>query len=135
LGCGYGVIGIVTAKTNPSTAVTAVDVNPAAVELTKRNCKLNGVEINILVSDCFEQLDCQWTTVIINPPIHAGKTVTYRMYEGAFKHLEFGGKLYVVTLKKHGAESTMAKLQSVFGNCEVLYKKKGIYVLECTKSG
>jgi len=83
----------------------------------------------VLVSDCFDGLkadECRYDTIVLNPPIHAGKEVTYKMYDSAY---EFGKKLYVVTFKKHGAESTIAKLQSVFGNCEVLYKKKGVYVL------
>ena len=56
------------------------------------------------------------------------------MYEGSFRHLNEGGGLYVVTLKKHGAESAVKKLCQVFGNCGELYKKKGVYVLCCEKN-
>ena len=126
LGCGYGVIGIVLEKVY-GVKLTSADVNPAAVELTR----LNGVE-NVILSDCFDNITGKFDTIVINPPIHAGKSTTYKMYEESEKHLNSGGKLYVVTLKKHGAESTIAKLNDVFGNCEVLYKKKGYYVLEST---
>jgi 16S rRNA (guanine1207-N2)-methyltransferase len=131
LGCGYGCIGIVLAKMY-ELKLTQADVNSAAVELTRINCELNGVESDIIVSDCFAGINESFNTIVINPPIHAGKSVTYRMYEDSLAHLNDGGKLYIVTLKKHGAESTVAKLREVFGNCEIIYKKKGIYVLQAT---
>jgi len=39
----------------------------------------------------------------------------------------------VVIQKKHGAESTLIKLQELFGSVKTLYKKKGVYVLEARK--
>ncbi|MCL2372663.1 MAG: methyltransferase [Defluviitaleaceae bacterium] len=131
LGCGYGCIGIVLAKAN-AINLTQADINQAALDLTKLNCKENGVASNIIKSDCFENIHGKFDTIILNPPIHAGKATTFKMYEGAFLHLNAGGKLYIVTLKKHGAESTQAKLLSIFGNCQPLYKKKGYFVFCCT---
>lgn len=132
LGCGYGCIGIVLSKTY-SLSLTQADVNQAALDLTQLNCKTNGVSSTAVLSDCFSNIDGEFDTITLNPPIHAGKAVTYKMYEEAPAHLKKGGKLYVVTLKKHGAESTRAKLAEVFGNCDTLYKKKGYYVFGCTK--
>jgi len=133
LGCGYGVIGIVLAKAY-GLELTSADVNPAAVELTRMNCELNGVKANVIESDCFDQLstvNCQ-SSIVLNPPIHAGKSVTYKMYEDAAKYLKSDGRLYIVTLKKHGAESTITKLREVFGseNVRIIHKKSGIYVIE-----
>lgn len=133
MGCGYGCIGIVLAKTY-ALKLTQADINPSALRLTEKNCGENGVASVVLQSDCFENISGSFDTIVINPPIHAGKAVTYKMYEDSFHHLEDGGKLYIVTLKKHGAESTRVKLESVFGNCETLYKKKGYYVFCCTKA-
>lgn len=133
MGCGYGCIGIVLAKTY-SLKLTQVDVNQLAIDLTKINCVENGVDSTCIKSNCFDNVSGAFDTIIINPPIHAGKTVTYKMYEDSILHLNTGGKLYIVTLKKHGAESTYAKLKDIFGECEILYKKKGYYVFCCTKS-
>lgn len=131
MGCGYGCIGIILSKTF-DLKVTQVDINPTAVKLAEINCRLNGVSSDIRLSDCYSNVPERFDTILINPPIHAGKDITYRMYEEAPVHLNRGGKLYVVTLKKHGAESTINKLTDVFGSCDVVYKKKGYYVLCCT---
>lgn len=133
MGCGYGCIGIVLAKTY-SLQLTQVDVNQLAIDLTKKNCIENGVDSICIKSNCFDNVSGSFDTITINPPIHAGKAVTYKMYEDSLLHLNSGGKLYIVTLKKHGAESTYVKLKDTFGNCETLYKKKGYYVFCCTKS-
>lgn len=133
MGCGYGCIGIVLAKTY-SLELTQADINQLAVDLTRQNCIDNGVDSNVIKSNCFDNITGYYDTIVTNPPIHAGKKITYKMYEDSFSHLNEGGKLYIVTLKKHGAESTQVKLNSIFGNCETLYKKKGYYVFCCVKS-
>jgi 16S rRNA (guanine1207-N2)-methyltransferase len=132
MGCGYGCIGIVLAKTY-SIQLTQADVTQAAVDLTRQNCTDNGVRSVVVKSDCFGNVGGSFDTITINPPIHAGKAVTYRMYEEAPEYLNPEGKLYIVTLKKHGAESTRSKLTEVFGNCETLQKKNGYYVFCCAK--
>ncbi|MDR2360019.1 MAG: methyltransferase [Oscillospiraceae bacterium] len=132
MGCGYGCIGIVLAKTY-SLQLTQADITQTAVDLTRQNSEDNGVRSAVVKTNCFDGIDGKFDTITINPPIHAGKAVTYRMYEESAEHLTHGGKLYIVTLKKHGAESTMLKLREVFGNCEALYKKNGCYVLSCAK--
>ena len=130
LGCGYGCIGIMLAKAY-SLRLSQADINPFALDLTRLNCEYNNVDSDIIESDCFDGIKQRFDTIIINPPIHAGKSTTYKMYENAPKHLNASGKLYVVTLKKHGAESTQRKLYEVFGGCEIIYKKKGVFVFAC----
>jgi len=132
MGCGYGCIGIVLEGAYNLT-LTQADINLAAVNLTKQNCKDNDIESNVIISDGFENIFDSFDTIVINPPIHAGKNVTYSMYECSFEHLNDGGSLYIVTLKKHGAESTEKKLLEIFGNCETIYKKKGYFVFKCKK--
>ena len=133
MGCGYGCIGIVLAKTY-SLKLTQVDINQLAVDFTKINCKDNSVNSIVIKSNCFDNISDSFDTIVINPPIHAGKAITYKMYEDSFMHLNKHGKLYIVTLKKHGAESTYVKLKNIFEDCEIIYKKKGYYVFCCTKS-
>ena len=135
VGCGYGVIGIIVAKNSNVSSVTMLDVNHRALELTKRNSEKNKVsdKIKIVESDGFEKINEKYDTIITNPPIRAGKSVIYRMYEDAKEHLKDGGVLYLVINKKHGAPSTITFLDSLFGNCEVLDKKNGFNVIKCVK--
>ena len=50
VGCGSGILSI-GAKMLGAAEVVAVDVDPLAVEVTKENAVLNGVEVTALVSD------------------------------------------------------------------------------------
>ena len=133
MGCGFGAIGIILAK-EYGLELTLSDINPRAIELTRENCERNGVDaIQIVLSDKFEQIHDCYDTIVINPPIHAGKQVVFSLYEGALGHLNEGGKLYIVIRKKHGAESSIKHINQIFGNCNILHKKKGVYVLCCEK--
>lgn len=134
LGCGWGPVGTVLGALYPETArITMSDVNGRALALAERNSRANGVEAACVLSDGFEGLEGPFDAVVLNPPIHAGKSVIFGFYEGAFSHLREKGRLFVVIQKKHGAESTIARLEELFGGCEILYRKKGMYVLEARK--
>jgi len=130
LGCGYGAIGIVLAKKHPIN-LTMSDINRIALDYAAKNVALNQVEAECIHSDGFDNLHGTYDSIVLNPPIHAGKDVMYRLYAGAAAHLTPGGALYIVIQKKHGAESTLATLKELFAKCITLYKKKGIYVFEC----
>ena len=130
LGCGYGVIGVALGRAY-GLRVTMADVNPRALACAEINCRENGVKAEIVQSDCFEGVTGSFDTITLNPPIHAGKEIVYRMFEGAKEHLLPGGGFYVVMLDKHGAASASAHLRGIFGACETLYRKKGLRVLRC----
>ena len=131
LGCGYGTVGIVLAKTNPVN-LTMSDINRIALAYAAKNAALNQVEAEIIHSDGFENLTAKYNNIALNPPIHAGKEVMYRLYTGAAAHLVPGGALYVVIHKKHGAQSTQQALEGLFSECLTLYKKKGLYVFKAS---
>ena len=140
MGCGYGAIGIVLGK-EYNLNITQIDINPRAVRLTQKNAAKNGVVSRILHSNIFSQFSDPsqasqlnlFDSIVINPPIHAGKNVIFDMYEASYTHLNNDGRLFIVILKKHGADSTIAHLTKLFGNCETLYKKKGYHILCSTK--
>jgi len=130
LGCGCGVIGVALGKAY-DLQVTMADVNPRALACAKINCRANGLETEIVQSDCFENILDSFDTITLNPPIHAGKEITNRMFEEAAKHLNPGGGFYVVMLDKHGAAGAGARLAGIFEACATLYRKKGLRVLRC----
>lgn len=130
LGCGYGPIGIIAGTLFPSCHLTMTDINPRAVGLAVRNCAANGVEAKCFVSDGFAGITGMFDHVLTNPPIRAGKSVIYKMFEDAHMHLHDGGSLYAVIRRKQGAESAVKKFTEVFGNCEVILRSRGYWVLK-----
>ncbi|MGB4440493.1 MAG: methyltransferase, partial [Sedimentibacter sp.] len=114
---------------------TMSDVNERALELTLMNAKENKTEgkIEVINSEAFENIKDSYDIILTNPPIRAGKNVVFSFYDGAFEHLNEGGKLYVVMQKKQGAPSTKAKLESLFGNCEIAEKKSGYFIFKAVK--
>ena len=67
IGCGSGIISINLAKRGNQ--VTAVDINPKAIESTKINSKKNNVELEIIEGDMFSKLkNRKFDTIVCNPP-------------------------------------------------------------------
>ena len=133
LGCGYGVIGICVKTQFPSCEVVCADVNPRAAELAEINCRQNEADCTVLVSDGFSGIDGMFDAVITNPPIRTGKKIIYRMFEEALARLNQGGIFLAVIRKQQGAESAVRKLEEIFGNCNVVRKEKGYWILRCIR--
>ena len=135
VGCGYGPIGVVIAKLINKSNVSMADINERALELTKMNAHENKVEENVKIinSSSYENISENYDIIVTNPPIRAGKDVVFSFYEGAYEHLNNGGKLYVVIQKKQGAPSTKDKILSLFANCEIADKKSGYFVFRAIK--
>ena len=132
LGCGWGAIGISVARKWPETRVTMADVNTRALELTRENAKRNRAEVICAESDGMAAFQGKaFDAVVTNPPIRAGKQVTYRMFADAAEALKPDGALYLVIRKQQGAESCMKYLQTIFDNVEKLDKSGGFWVLKC----
>lgn len=134
LGCGYGPIGISLAILNPNSKITMVDINHRAVELTSNNLIQNNIKNAVVFqSNGFENVEETFDTIVINPPIRAGKKVIYPLFEKSIEYLEKAGAIYLVIQKKQGAKSAMDKLISIYGNCEAINKKGGYWVIRSTK--
>lgn len=133
LGCGYGFIGITLRKLFKDINLTMADVNERAVDLARKNAELNNVSADIIVSDGFENIDKIFDNIILNPPIRAGKEIIYKLYKDSHDNLNIDGSFYIVIKTKHGAKSHIKELKNIFGNCHIVYKKKGDYVLRCVK--
>lgn len=136
LGCGYGPIGISLADNYQKRHIVMVDVNERALALSKQNAIRNHVgNTEIIKSDGFSNLgDRSFAAIITNPPIRAGKQTVHKMFEGSYSALLENGELWVVIQKKQGAPSAKLKLESLFGEVEIVVKKKGYYILRASKS-
>ena len=111
-----------------------VDVNELALELAKQNAAENRVEnVHIFESDIYEAIKDDYAAIITNPPVRAGKKVVDAMISGAVDHLVDGGTLTVVLQKKQGAPSAKKLMTKLFGNCTILKRDKGYYILQSIK--
>ena len=116
IGCGTGIISVHLAFKGAQ--VTAVDLNPKAVEATRFNSTNNGVKIEVLEGDMFAPVeDRRFGTIVCNPPylppsdekygdpdlalaVEGGPTGTEfisRFLFDAPEHLEENGSVYLIT--------------------------------------
>ncbi|MGD9678253.1 MAG: class I SAM-dependent methyltransferase [Vulcanibacillus sp.] len=140
MGCGYGPLGIVISSSMDSGKVILVDINERAIELTKGNIFLNkesiskNVELSAIQSDGFTTIEeTEFNYILLNPPIRAGKTIVYKLYEQAFQYLVKDGEIWIVIRKKQGALSSIDKLKTIYKKIEIINREKGYYILKGTK--
>lgn len=135
MGCGYGPIGIMIASQLSGCHVDMADINERALDLANMNIAANHVQdrVKAVSSSAFEEIDGMYDIIVTNPPIRAGKQVVFSFYEGAFDHLNPGGRLYVVIQKKQGAPSSREKLEMIFGSCDTAAKKSGYFIFRAEK--
>ena len=132
VGCGYGPLGLSLAKAYGVTA-TMVDINQRALDLAQKNAERNRISADIFQSNVYEKVNGIFDHIISNPPIRAGKQVVHEVISGSYEHLTEGGDLTLVIQKKQGAPSAKSKMETVFGNCEIVKKDKGYYILRSEK--
>lgn len=135
LGCGWGPVGTLWAKTHPKHRVFALDVNPRAVQLTQLNFERNTV--SNAVAWCADGLsatrDSVFDIVACNPPIRAGNATIDSLFEGAQRCLKPGGELWAVIRTAQGAKSWAKKLSAQFGDCHTMEMRNGFRILRAPK--
>ena len=137
VGTGYGPIGLFAAKFWPKQTVEMIDVNERGLNLAKKNAELNHIDnVTIFVSDVYSNIapEKKYGLIVTNPPIRAGKKVVSNILSGAKNHLVIDGVLLVVIQKKQGEPSARKLLTKTFGNCTILKRDKGYYVLQAVNN-
>ena len=132
VGCGYGPLGLTLAKAQ-GVAATMLDINQRALDLAQKNAERNQVSAHIFQSNVYEKVNGIFDHIISNPPIRAGKQVVHEVISGSYEHLTEGGDLTLVIQKKQGASSAKSKMEAIVGNCEIVKKDKGYYILRSEK--
>jgi len=66
MGTGSGILAIAAAKKGCS--VTAVDINPDAIDAAKENAKKEKVKLTFILSDLFEKVKGKFDLIVFNPP-------------------------------------------------------------------
>ena len=134
VGCGYGTLGLSLKKVYPWIKVEMVDVNERALALAEESVRYNQLDdITIYKSSVYENVKGRFDVIVSNPPIRAGKKVVFEILEKAYEHLNQSGELFLVIQKKKGSPSAKKKMEEVFGNCEIVKRDKGYFVLKSVK--
>ena len=123
LGPGTGLISIHAAKAGAR--VTAADINPHAIECTRRNAAANGVRVETVKSDLFQDVKGNFDIIVFNPPYlpdstkttswiekawsggEDGAEVSLRFLQEAWKHLAPGGRIYMILSSAGGLMSVV----------------------------
>lgn len=123
IGSGSGLISIHAARTGAN--VTAVDINPEAVECTRMNALRNGVRIKVRQSDLFKNVTGYYDLIAFNPPYlptesrstswiekswsggEEGSETAVAFLAEAWKYLAPGGRIYLVLSSIGGLMSVL----------------------------
>jgi len=130
IGCGLGLVAVMAAKAGA--AVVATDVVPEAVETTRLNALVNGVEVDTRVGDCYapvagERFDlvCSNPPQMPTPPGRSrtdavaaadnggvdGWEILDRVIDGAAEHLHPHGRVVFTIFGFLGRKRAFAKLE------------------------
>ncbi|HTO92948.1 MAG TPA: HemK2/MTQ2 family protein methyltransferase [Bacteroidota bacterium] len=129
IGCGSGILSLVAARAGAR--VTALDINPRAVEATATNARMNKLDacVRVMTSDLFERIPRGTTfdRIVWNPPFYpaeqsddasrawnAGRSygVIARFAASAGDYLRPGGTIMLVTSTDAGEREILAELES-----------------------
>ncbi|MGI4794462.1 MAG: methyltransferase [Janthinobacterium lividum] len=111
IGCGSGPGAIVVARARPGAEVLAVDINEAALALTRVNAVTAGVTVDARHSDLLDAVDGDLDLVVANPPYlvdpgerayrHGGGPLgaglSLKILDAAIRRLSPGGTLLLYT--------------------------------------
>lgn len=131
LGCGWGPVGIITARLCPACRVTLLDINARACRTAEENARRNQASVRVLCQDGLENIGARFDWILLNPPIRAGKETVYRLFRESAACLRPGGTLAVVIRKQQGAPSAQRFLETLFSQVTLSCRRKGYHVYFC----
>lgn len=145
VGCGCGLLGILAAS--QGNQVTAVDINPFAVECSRLNAKINRVheKFHVKLSNLFEELNGEkFDIIVFNPPYLpqekeektegwlekawqgglSGTEVIERFVNEVHNHVLEGGEIIMVISSISNPENTISGLGSQGFDVTVVAREK-----------
>ncbi|WP_347988932.1 methyltransferase [Methylomonas sp. AM2-LC] len=138
LGCGNGIIGLMTALRLPNSKLYFVDESYMALASAKLNVASGlktGQAVEFRMDDClssfaYQSADC----IICNPPFHQQQTVgdhiAWQMFQNAFQVLRKGGELRIIGNRHLQYHTSLKKL---FGNCHMIASNQKFVILNSFK--
>lgn len=135
IGCGYGPVGIAAATTNRKLHIVMTDVNMRAVQLARRNIKINKLcNAEVRHGYLYEPIkDSAFDCVLSNPPVSAGMETVLAIIQDAPPFISSGGTLQMVVRSKIGKKTLPNAFTDAFDSCSVLARKSGYRILTAKK--
>ncbi|MBN1233443.1 MAG: methyltransferase [Candidatus Coatesbacteria bacterium] len=109
IGCGYGILGIVSASfINPS-ELLLMDSNTRAISMTKENVKLNKLKPDklIIVDSQEKSGEDKYSLALINPPYYGNFKIARRLLQIASEILLNDGVVFMVGKEKKNHQAIM----------------------------
>lgn len=136
LGCGSGIMGILSARACNAKRAYFCDESFMAVASARQNSTSNLADVEVYVEagnsipEHFPDVDL----VVCNPPFHQqqamSKDMAMQMFTDAYKHLKPGGELWIVA-NRH--LSYFGPVKRLFGHCENMAQHAKYVVLRAQK--
>lgn len=135
LGCGYGAVGIAAASFKPGLHVVMTDVNVRAVQLARKNLKINKLyNAEVRYGHLYEPIkNLSFNSVLSNPPVSAGMETVKAIITQAPLVMTCGATFQMVIRSKIGAKTLPFVFNQIFGKCQILARKSGYRVLIAQK--
>ena len=136
LGCGSGIMGILSARACHAKQAYFCDESFMAVDSARQNSTSNLADVEVYVEagnsipEHFPEVDL----VVCNPPFHQQQAMStdmaMHMFKDAYKHLKPGGELWIVA-NRH--LSYFGPVKRLFGHCENMAQHAKYVVLRAKK--
>ncbi len=140
MGTGAGIQAMIAASKGGE--VTAVDINNKAIECLRYNAELNKLEIRIIKSNMFSEINYSFDLIVFNPPYlpedemdpedeltlawdggKDGRDVVDRFLEQFESHLNREGRVLLIQSSLNGLDSTMKKFKELGFKPEIILQK------------
>ena len=124
LGCGYGAIGLTLKKLYPESTVHMVDRDALAIEYSRQNARINGLEdVEIYGSLGYDDVNgSDFDLIVANIPGKAGAAVIAYLLREAGYFLTPGGTAAIVVVA--ALDSTAEKILHDTPGLEIILRRK-----------
>ncbi|MFP4038626.1 MAG: methyltransferase, partial [Candidatus Nanohaloarchaea archaeon] len=131
LACGYGAVSAFIGKSY-SCDLFLTDDNARATKYARENLERNNVKFSeIKTADCLDGFkNKKFDYIVSNPPTHAGKTVTSKIFTQAYNSLKKGGEFWIVYNQNMNYEE---ELNQKFGSVEEVEREGNFKVVRAVK--
>jgi ribosomal protein L11 methyltransferase len=118
-GCGSGILAIAARKLGAAN-VTAVDIDPQALQATRENARRNDCDIEVLHPDALGEQSAELVVanILANPLIELAEDMSRRVHTG--------GRLILTGILAEQAEAVMAAYVEWFGFAAQVYREEWV---------